>query len=72
VFCGDKSIIRANFMIDDSAPNLKAFIGRGIVFAAPHIALDTDFPRVNRWLDVAQTMISALPTSEAIQGTLHF
>jgi 5'(3')-deoxyribonucleotidase len=53
VFCGDKSIIRADFMIDDSVPNLKAFTGQGIVFTAPHNALDTDFPRVNRWLDVA-------------------
>ena len=40
-------------MIDDSVPNLKAFTGQGIVFTAPHNALDTDFPRVNRWLDVA-------------------
>jgi 5'(3')-deoxyribonucleotidase len=53
VFCGDKSIIRADFMIDDSVPNLKAFTGQGIVFTAPHNALDTDFPRVNRWFDVA-------------------
>jgi 5'(3')-deoxyribonucleotidase len=53
VFCGDKSIIRADFMIDDSVPNLKAFTGQGIVFTAPHNALDADFPRVNRWLDVA-------------------
>jgi 5'(3')-deoxyribonucleotidase len=53
VFCGDKSIIRADFMLDDSVPNLKSFTGQGIVFTAPHNALDTDFPRVNRWLDVA-------------------
>jgi 5'(3')-deoxyribonucleotidase len=54
VFCGDKSIIRADFMIDDSVPNLKAFTGQGIVFTAPHNALDTDFPRVNGWFDVAR------------------
>ena len=35
VFCGDKSIIRADFMIDDNIPNLKAFVGQGIVFTAP-------------------------------------
>ena len=49
MFCGDKSIIRADFMIDDSVQNLKAFIGQGIVFTAPHNALDADFPRVTRW-----------------------
>jgi 5'-nucleotidase len=54
VFCGDKSIIRADFMIDDSVANLKAFIGQGIVFTAPHNALETAFPRVNGWLDVAK------------------
>jgi 5'-nucleotidase len=41
-------------MIDDSIPNLKAFIGQGIVFTAPHNALETAFPRVNTWLDVAK------------------
>ena len=34
VFCRDKRIIRADFMIDDSVPNLKAFLGQGIVFTA--------------------------------------
>ncbi|MBV8226638.1 MAG: 5'-3'-deoxyribonucleotidase [Verrucomicrobia bacterium] len=53
VFCGDKSIIRADFMIDDSVPNLTAFTGQGILFTAPHNVLDTTFPRVNGWLDVA-------------------
>jgi 5'-nucleotidase len=53
VFCGDKSIIRADFMIDDSIPNLKAFIGQGVVFTAPHNAMETGFPRVNGWEDVA-------------------
>jgi 5'-nucleotidase len=54
VFCGDKSIIRADFMIDDSIPNLKAFVGQGIVFTAPHNALETAFPRVNGWSDVGR------------------
>ena len=53
VFCGDKSIIRADFMVDDSVPNLRAFDGEGIVFTAPHNVLNTDFPRVNDWPDVA-------------------
>jgi 5'(3')-deoxyribonucleotidase len=54
VFCGDKSIIRADFMVDDSVPNLKAFVGQGLVFTAPHNALDTEFPRVDGWADVAR------------------
>jgi 5'(3')-deoxyribonucleotidase len=54
VFCGDKSIIRADFMIDNSLPNLRAFTGQGIVFTAPHNTPDTGFPRVNGWSDVAR------------------
>lgn len=53
VFCGDKSIIRADFMVDDSVPNLEVFSGQGIVFTAPHNVFNTDFPRVNGWLEVA-------------------
>jgi 5'(3')-deoxyribonucleotidase len=40
--------------IDDNIPNLKAFIGQGILFTAPHKALETAFPRVNGWSDVAK------------------
>jgi 5'(3')-deoxyribonucleotidase len=32
VFCGDNSIILANFMIDGSVQNLKGFNGQGIGF----------------------------------------
>jgi 5'-nucleotidase len=53
VFCGDKSIIRADFMIDDSEQNLAAFTGEGFIFTAPHNVLDARFPRVNSWFDVA-------------------
>ena len=32
MFCGDKSVIQADFTIDDSVQNLKAFTGQRIVF----------------------------------------
>ena len=41
-------------MVDDSVLNLKAFIGQGLVFTAPHTALDTEFTRVNGWVDLAR------------------
>jgi 5'(3')-deoxyribonucleotidase len=53
-FIPDKNIVFCGDMIDDSIPNLKAFIGQGIVFTAPHNVLETAFPRVNGWLDVAK------------------
>src|SRR5260370_16889621 len=44
VFCGDKSIIRADFMIDDNEQNLAAFTGKGFIFSAPHNLLHNTFP----------------------------
>ena len=53
VFCGDKSIINADFLIDDNARHFKRFAGQGIVFDAPHNAKVTGYPRLNRWSDAA-------------------
>lgn len=52
VFCGDKSIIRADYLIDDSPKNLKRFIGQGILFTAPHNIHETGYVRVNNWKEV--------------------
>jgi 5'(3')-deoxyribonucleotidase len=52
VFCGDKSILRADFLIDDNVRQLQAFRGEGILFTAPANIQVTDYRRVNNWLDV--------------------
>jgi 5'(3')-deoxyribonucleotidase len=54
VFCGDKSILAADFLVDDNAYNFERFAGEGILFSAPHNAHVTDYPRVNGWEDVAR------------------
>lgn len=51
VFCGDKSIIHADYMIDDNVYQLRRFRGQGILFTAPHNAEETGFVRVNSWLE---------------------
>ena len=53
VFCGHKSILRAEFLIDDLPRNLERFEGRGLLYTAPHNLLATGFTRVNNWLEVA-------------------
>jgi 5'(3')-deoxyribonucleotidase len=63
VFCGEKSIIRADFMIDDSVPSLMACIGQGIVFTAPHNALDTDFPRVKPMVGRSPGILASMKAS---------
>lgn len=52
VFCGDKSIINADFMIDDHVRNLLSFQGKGLLFTASHNVDETRFERVNNWQEV--------------------
>ncbi len=57
VFCGDKSILQADFLIDDMPNNLAAFQGEGIVFSSPHNVNLTGYRRVENWHDVAQIFL---------------
>ena len=64
VFCGDKSILRADFLIDDNPRQLRLFEGRepnihpgqphreGILYTSPANINLTGYRRVNNWLDV--------------------
>ncbi|GFN34111.1 5' nucleotidase, NT5C type [Paenibacillus xylaniclasticus] len=51
-FCGDKSIIRADCLIDDSPRHFERFQGHGILFTAPHNIYETGYIRVNNWHEV--------------------
>jgi 5'(3')-deoxyribonucleotidase len=53
VFCGDKSIIAADYLIDDNVRQLGNFRGEGIIYTAPHNVHETRFRRVGSWRDVA-------------------
>ena len=52
VFCGDKSIILADYMIDDHVRNLETFQGKGLLFTATHNISENRFTRVNNWQEV--------------------
>lgn len=52
VFCGDKSIIAADYLIDDDPRHLRNFQGEGILYTAPHNVHETAFRRVENWDDV--------------------
>lgn len=58
VFCGDKSIIHADFLIDDTPHHFSRFAGQGILFAAPRNVDETRYPRVNNWEDVRERFLS--------------
>jgi 5'(3')-deoxyribonucleotidase len=53
VFCGNKCILRADYLIDDLPRNLERFEGRGLLYTAPHNLTATGFTRVNDWQEVA-------------------
>ena len=54
VFCGNKSILRADYLIDDLPRNLQRFEGTGLLYTAPHNLATTGFTRVNNWEEVAE------------------
>ena len=57
VFCGDKSILNADYLIDDNAYNFDGFRGEGLLFDAPHNALETRYRRVRSWQEVAAILL---------------
>jgi 5'(3')-deoxyribonucleotidase len=54
VFCGDKSILRADYLIDDLPKNILRFQGQGLLYTAPHNLSATGFIRVDNWEEVAK------------------
>lgn len=57
VFCGDKGILDADFLIDDNPRQLRRFGGEGILYSAPHNTDITEFKRVSDWLQVEQMFL---------------
>ena len=57
VFCGDKSILRADFLIDDNPRQLRRFTGQGVLFHSHHNVGVTEWPRVKDWLEVEQMFL---------------
>jgi len=57
VFCGYKSIINSDYLIDDHVRNLVAFKGEGILFTAPHNLNEHTFRRVSSWNDVSELFL---------------
>lgn len=54
VFCGNKSIIKADYLIDDHVHHFNGFSGEGILFTAHHNK-KLDFPcRVDNWQEVRE------------------
>ena len=60
VFCGDKSILLADYLIDDRPRHFDHFVGTGILFTAPHNARRDAPLRADNWRDVTRILMAAL------------
>ena len=56
VFCGDKSIIKGDIMIDDHARNFDGFEGYKLLFHSPHNTLVKGFKRVKNWKEIYELL----------------
>jgi 5'(3')-deoxyribonucleotidase/uncharacterized protein with PQ loop repeat len=54
VFCGDKAIVDADYLIDDRPRHFAKFKGQALLFSAPHNAGETGYPRVACWKEVRE------------------
>ncbi|RFM35717.1 5' nucleotidase, NT5C type [Chitinophaga silvisoli] len=57
VFCGSKTIVHADYMIDDHVKNLQSFKGEPLMFTAPHNVNISGYKRVNSWEEVGQILL---------------
>lgn len=56
VFCGDKSVIQADYMIDDHVKNLSGFKGTPLLFDAAHNTFITDYQRIRSWKEAVDLL----------------
>ena len=52
VFCGDKSIIKTDYLIDDHLKNLDNFSGIPLMFTASHNVYQDQHRRLNNWEEI--------------------
>jgi 5'(3')-deoxyribonucleotidase len=57
VYCGDKSILRADYLIDDNPRQLRRFMGEGILYHSHHNVAVQGFRRVKNWLEVEELFL---------------
>jgi 5'-nucleotidase len=57
VFCGSKSILNADYLIDDNSRHFHGFSGEGILFTAPHNINVEGYKRVKNWQEVAELFL---------------
>ena len=57
VFCGSKTVVYGDYMIDDLPHNLEKFNGEKIIYSAPHNLQFNHFRRLNNWKEVGDYLL---------------
>jgi 5'(3')-deoxyribonucleotidase len=66
VFCGDKGILKADYLIDDQPLQFRRFSGEGILFTAPHNLEVSGYRRVDNWRQVAKLFLPKLQLDDTL------
>jgi 5'(3')-deoxyribonucleotidase len=67
VFCGDKSVLDVDYLIDDSPRHFAHFRGTPVLFTAPLNAGETRYFRVEGWGDVARLLLAPEAAADDLQ-----
>jgi 5'-nucleotidase len=54
IFCNVKQLIKTDYLIDDHPKNLIGFSGTPLIFTSFNNVFETQFERVNNWLEVRE------------------
>ncbi len=57
VFCGNKSVVQGDYMIDDLVRNFSGFRGKKYLFSGPHNTEITGYDRLNSWNHALTTFL---------------
>lgn len=64
VFCGEKSILDVDYLVDDTPANFAGMCGTGLLFHAPHNLKEQRYTRVMGW-DTLESIITELEAAKA-------
>ena len=57
VFCGSKSVVHGDYMIDDLVRNFAGFNGKAYLYSGPHNTEITNYDRLSNWQEVGSRFL---------------
>lgn len=57
IFCGDKKVVKADYLIDDNVRQLRSFTGEGILYSQSYNEYCNEFKRVHNWKEIKELFL---------------